>query len=426
MTLTETAYWTKRLSVVIGGFLFVAIIVLYVFLSQNAKPVEPLEYVYPQNTCTQTREEFVENKLQIPSLKIKSDVTPSYTIETPTGQFSDMPAIVNVYRFKPLSAFLTVRDSAQSIAKTLGFDPEAIQKPDSLHYMWEKKNPKQTFIISTRTQHFQFKTDFTDPSLKILNTVAPNEQRAIDLANRMMDKIGLMSNDFLKESPTTKFIIINPDGSFSEASSALDAQLIRIDYHRSIASISVPMDYPNADVIIKKYESKFLRYREESIGGRKYYQFIASIVTPDTQKSTVSVYVGTDPESGYGKIYQIDFFNWYIEDTSCGTYSLISPTVAFDKIQSGEASLVYLNDKNGDTVKPYSPRSVQAFHVYDMFLAYYDSVEEQKFLQPIYIVSGEAIFSDGRKGQFYFYVPAIDYDVIRDAPKQTTSTANVQ
>ena len=424
MTLTETAYWTKKLSVVIGIFLFVSILSLYIYLRQSNKTIEPQEYIYPQNTCTQTKDEFLKHKLVIPSLKIKADITPTYTIETPSGQFSAMPSIVNVYKFETLTAFLTVKDKAQEIAQILGFDPEKIQKPDSLHYAWEKENPRQTFLISTRTRHFQFKTDFTDPSLKIMKTSAPTEAKAIKKANDIMNKIGLLSRDFKKEDPLIKYIVINPDGSFSEAHSPSDAQLIRIDYRRSIPSISIPKNYPKADKIIKKYQTPFLRYREDQIDGKDYYQFIASVVNTDTQKSTVSVYVGSKPDSGSATIYQIDFYNWYIDPQPCGTYFLTSPTVAFDKVQSGEASLVYLNDKNGDTVRPYTPRSVQAFNVYDLYLAYYDSVTEQKFLQPIYIVSGEAIFSDGKKGRFYFYVPAIDYDLIRNAPKKTISSTN--
>ncbi len=424
MTLTETAYWTKRLSIVIGGFLFIAITSLYIYLRQTNKKPTPIEYIFPQNTCTQTKAEFLKNKLNIPSLKINNDIKPTYSIETPSGQFSDMPAIVNVYKFKELTAYLTVKDTAIKIAEILGFDPNSIEKPDSLHYSFKKKYPKQTLVFSTSTQHFQLQTDFTDPKLKIIRTKAPSKEAAIEYANSIMNKIGLLSSDFRKQSPLIKYIKISPDGTFSEAPSESEAQLIRIDYRRSIPAIAIPQTYPNAQQIIAKYKSSVLTFREDTIQNKNYFELVAPIVTADTQKSTVSVYVGSSPDTGYPTIYQIDFFDWYINDIPCGTYALISPSVAFDKIQSGEGSLVYLNDKNGDTVKPYTPRSVQAFNVYDMYLAYYDSVDEQKFLQPIYIISGEAIFKNGNKGRFYFYVPAIDYDIIQNAPATKNKQSN--
>ena len=83
--------------------------------------------------------------------------------------------------------------------------------------------------------------------------------------------------------------------------------------------------------------------------------------------------------------------------------------------------MVYLNDKNGDTVAPYKPRKVSKFTILDLALGYYDAPEEQEFLQPIYVFIGEATFSDGRLGRFYFYLPAIDYSIIQDAPPDTPS-----
>jgi hypothetical protein len=150
------------------------------------------------------------------------------------------------------------------------------------------------------------------------------------------------------------------------------------------------------------------------------------LVAEDTQKSNISVYVGQNPhrETTIPYIYQIDFINWYLEDSKCGTYALISPTTAFDMVQNGKGSLVYLNEKEGDTIRPYEPIDVASFNVYDLYIAYYDSTAEQKYLQPIYIISGEAVFTNGHKGQFYFYVPAINYDVIVDAPPIQTGNGS--
>ncbi|MBU1119876.1 hypothetical protein KKA50_01620, partial [Patescibacteria group bacterium] len=51
-------------------------------------------------------------------------------------------------------------------------------------------------------------------------------------------------------------------------------------------------------------------------------------------------------------------------------------------------------------------------------LTYFESATEQKFLQPVYVISGEVIFSNDTKGEFDFYYPAIDYDNVQNKIEQ--------
>ena len=47
-------------------------------------------------------------------------------------------------------------------------------------------------------------------------------------------------------------------------------------------------------------------------------------------------------------------------------------------------------------------------------LYYYESPEEQEYLQPIYVLSGEVIFAGDIRGKFDIYYPAIDYTLVQD------------
>jgi hypothetical protein len=75
---------------------------------------------------------------------------------------------------------------------------------------------------------------------------------------------------------------------------------------------------------------------------------------------------------------------------------------------------VSLIDTNGDTVVDYIPRSVKKFTIMYVNLTYFESAQEQAYLQPVYVISGEVIFSNDTKGEFDFYYPAIDYDNVQD------------
>jgi hypothetical protein len=113
-------------------------------------------------------------------------------------------------------------------------------------------------------------------------------------------------------------------------------------------------------------------------------------------------------------IYQVDFTYWPIEVESCGTYELVSPAYVLDKVQDGEGSLVYLNDKNGDEIEEYQPRSVQKYIIYDITIAYYEPLTQPIFLQPIYVITGETVFKDSSRGEFHIFYPAINYDLVHD------------
>ena len=50
----------------------------------------------------------------------------------------------------------------------------------------------------------------------------------------------------------------------------------------------------------------------------------------------------------------------------------------------------------------------------DVLIVYYEDREELDYLQPVYLVTGEAIFTDGTKGSFDFFYPAINYEIVQD------------
>ena len=49
------------------------------------------------------------------------------------------------------------------------------------------------------------------------------------------------------------------------------------------------------------------------------------------------------------------------------------------------------------------------------------------YMVPLYLISGEAIFTNDTKGEFEFYYPAINYDVIQnkiELPEPVVETKN--
>jgi hypothetical protein len=251
----------------------------------------------------------------------------------------------------------------------------------------------------------------------------PTENEAIALAKNAIRKLDILGSDYnynVAGNITTHLIDINPDKSYSEAPSLADAELIRVDLHKSKPMISVRDNIQNSSAIINNLSNTIGEPTEEEViindKRVKVFNYSTIVTYPNPTTSNVSIYIGPEDENSkiLPNVYRIEFTYWQLEQESCGTYELVSPSYAIDKVQNGEGSLVYLNDKDGDEVEEYQPRSVEKYTVYNIDIAYYESINQPTFLQPIYVISGDATFKNGNRGEFHFFYPAINYDIVED------------
>jgi hypothetical protein len=424
MTLTEAAFWTKRLGVIaLGALVIFTTIVLMLTLQKEQKM--PPQYLTSNYACTQTREEFLEYRLEIPSLELAEGSEMVFQIDTDTGKIDALPEIVNVFEFNNPIQSVTAQADAKVLANRMGFDPDSVTRKGTESYIWVDRENSRTLEIQARNLNFSFKTDPAKIKEVIRDSTLPSEQEAKSKAANILRSLGLglYSEDYSKGNHKTTFIKINPDGSFSKAASHVDADLIRVDFMRSKSMITIPSNIVGSDTMIQNLtkrlpeppvvETRIINEKRVDV-----YTFNTPVSFPRTQESNISVLVGAEQrrarDLALNGIYQIEYTNWPINVESCGTYELLSPQVAIDKVQAGEGSLVYLYDIDGDDVVDYTPRKVKRFLVFDVFVVYYEEREESRFLQPVYLISGEAIFENDVKGLFDFFYPAINYDIIQD------------
>ncbi len=423
MTLTEAAFWTKRFGVIaLGAFAIFLIVILLLTLRQE--DAMPPEYLTANYACTEKREDFLSEKLEIPSLNLADGSEMVFEINTDTGKIESIPQIVNVYRFNNPTQSLSAQADAKILSKKLGFDPDSIIRRGTQSYVWVDRDTGRTLEIQAKNLNLSLKTD---PAVirEALNTGnLPSEQEAKTRAANALRTLGIYTDDYSSGNHQTTYIDINPDGSFSKAASASEAELIRVDFVRKKSMITISSNIVGAETMVQTLskklpeapavESRIINDEKISIS-----TFNTLVSFPQTQRSNISVYVGalykgTKLNSSISTIYQIDYTYWPIEVDACGTYELISPQTAIEKIQSGEGSLAYLYEKGGDDVVEYTPQRVKKFLILDVNLVYYESWNESNYLQPVYVVSGEAILSNDTKALFDYYYPAINYSIVQD------------
>jgi hypothetical protein len=437
MTLTEAAFWTRRVGVIviIAGVIF---IIVAIILTSTANGPLPPEYLTANWACTETKEEFLEHKLEIPSLQVNTDSENVFEIQTDTGKVNDLSSleIINVYKYKEQVQQLNNQLRATEIAVSLGFEPEGITRKGTTHYLWTDSSNSRSLQITAKDLNFIMTTNGEYIRNIVKENPLPAENEAISLAKNIIRRINLIGSDVNYNdigNIKTHLIDINPnDRSYSEAPSLADAELIRVDLHKTKPMISIRNDIENFNAMVNSLDRTIGEGTVESIivNDQKVevYNYSTIVTYPNPSSSNISLYIGPpDPNSTkMPNLYRIEFTYWPLEKESCGTYELVSPSYAIDKVQNGEASLVYLNDKNGDEVIEYQPRSVKKYVIYTIDIAYYEDITQPSFLQPIYVISGEAIFKNDTRGEFHFFYPAINYDIVGDRilPTQTVETEN--
>lgn len=422
MTLTEAAFWTKRFGVIALG-LIVVLVLGVLILTYEPPATAPEKYLKPNFACTEKREEFLETGvLEIPSLKLAEGSNMLFEINTDTGKINDAIEIVNMYAYNNPTQAWDARLRAKALATKLGFEGDRISREREGFYEWENSAFRKTLSVNAKNQNFSMKTD-TLFAKRIGETGSlPSEQEAKSKARNALSSLSLLNSDFSSEN-NVSYITINPDGSFSKALSSSEAHLVKVDFVREKSLVTINSDIVNAKDIVKRFEDTIGQeaVQENTIIDDKkvdMYTFNTRVVLPKSQESNISVYVGVenkDQRGAFASIYQIDYTYWPLAVESCGTYKLITPQIALNRIQNGEGSIAYLYDANGDDISEYSPRVVKKFIVnQNMRLFYYESPEEQDFLQPVYVLSGETIFEGDVTGRFDIYYPAIDYSLVQD------------
>jgi hypothetical protein len=423
MTLTEAAFWTKRFGVVVLGILGVFVLFVIIYIFRPTAPPDP-KYQEGNFACTANKEEFAQNLLTIPSLEILNEETSiDISIATDTGTYDDdLPDYVNVYRYVDLGQKLNAQAEAKILAKGLGFEPEEIRRNSSnTNYLWQDRITGRSLNVTARDQNFVFNTDVSMIREVRSKSDLPTESEAISLATNALRSLGKLKEDFAEMITSVHLINIEGDDSYSEAESLLEAELIRVDFLVKIPLITLRTDLVGVEPAIRTLQRKGMTYEigEEVIDEERVevYKFNTLITHQNPVKSNVSVYVGAKNENFerlvLPNIYKIEYTTWTIDPISCGTYRLIEPSVAAQRVQNGEGSIVFIN-YNNDEVIQYQPQLVKNFIMTDVYITYYEGQVEQNYLQPVYTFEGVAELEDGTQADYYIYYPAIDYDSLED------------
>lgn len=340
-TLTEVTYYLRK-GLIFGTFfaIFATIAGIGIYVAvQNAKENVPIPTPSPKVSFGPLP------KLSFPQSKAYPASFELLTIEghPPPGTSS-----AQVYLVPKKSPTLFSRKEAEKFAQGLGFtgDPETVT--DTV-YTYTEPDTNSTLVLDTVTKNFTLKRNYIDISI-FEDKPNTNETKLTQLTRQYFRNLGVWSDD-LQNSTTTYFRYEGQ--TLVGASKPSDAQVTRVDYF--VPSINnMPIITP-----FKFTSGVYLLFTASD-------QAITNILEASFQ------YYPPEPNN----------------PSFVSTYPTTSGQDAWDKLVAGGAYIA-------------SPLSTgDKALIREIYLAYYQDVQYQPYLQPVWVFEGD--------NQFVAIVPAID------------------
>lgn len=304
--------------------------------------------------------------------EIKTQPEINYQISFSQDFFSKLPTQLNVYQIKAISDQEVVNKFAE-IASELDFltKPSIQGTGETTFFVWQEE--EKFLKVNSRTGQFVFqgKTPLT------IGSVTPQE--AESLVKEKLSQWDLLD----QEAPT------------------------RITYF-GVAGLELePITNPNlADI----YEVVFLSSVDD-------YPLVGFGPAENLAQAQVTK---------EGQLISLEYLFHQISQEKVGTYPVKPGQQVLAEIQQGQGKIFRLKTEVGveTNLDPQNP--IKAIDLNFVKLVYYESVEKQEYLQPIYFFSGSAVLENDEVLEVSLYLPAISSEWLISTSPTPTSGFSVE
>lgn len=340
--LTEISFYSRKI-IKIGFFLFIGFFVAKFILQTGVQiwnRFNPAPAAAPTVSFGKLPAINFSQKEKIGGLNFK--------LETPTGVLPQFPDRLKVFFMPSQRPNLLALDRARQQAASLGFKAEPKKLSEKI-YQWEKTvDAKIVFKIDIFSGSFVYNYDWQSDQSVLAGKNIPGEEGV------KKDSLSFLS----------KALALEMDLS----SGRIEVNYLQLDGDELVPAIAVSeANFVKVDIFRQNIEE-------------------LEVLTTDPAKGMVSFLVSGARE--YEKKIVEVVYNYYpVKYDSWGTYPIKTADQAWQELKSDQG-FVSRWDGSGSQII-----------IRRVYLAYFDSEEQQKFLQPIIVFEGD--------DNFFGYVPAI-------------------
>jgi hypothetical protein len=281
-----------------------------------------------------------------------------------------------VYKFKPVPYSYLAGKNALSDAVKLGFtEADLTTDLKGNIYKWRSIRTGAILEILTETRELKLTTNLMGRDTDFI-VGSIDEKSAKATAQKLFESLGRFTDGYYPSGSAVAYLGRYSPGSLVETKYPREAQMARVDFYRYINN------YP--------------------------------VLGPDPKKGLLEAYVRTPPkdlrESSTLDNPVIEAYFWEINPDSRATYPIITADEAWKSVKAGKGVTANVTPRDANPFVPYTSTRVESILIDNIYLAYYDTPNPQRFLQPIYVFDGKYTTRGTDGGYITIYFPAITRD----------------
>jgi len=351
-TLTETAYFSRKTINygIIGIIIFIILRIIWsLFINYwtiaHPPPPPPPNVLYGNIPPPVFPKEGFINNL-------------TFKLETATGSLPESSPSAKVYFMPAASANLLSLDRASEKAIRMGFNGNPISL-NSEEYLWtDPQIPLRTLKVNIVTGNISLRYDYREDQTILQDKNLPSEAQAIEEAKNILKNYDL-SRDDLENGDIKVQKLLLQGGMLVDVGSISESDFIRVQFQRNISP----------DI---------------------------QIVTPGINLAPAVVTI-SGSQDAVKRVIEIDFNYQLIDKENSATYPIKDPSSAWEELKGGKGYVANRGDMENNKV------------IRNIYIAYYDSLKPQTYLEPVYVFEGD--------NNFKAYVTAITNDYLEPLPK---------
>jgi hypothetical protein len=271
--------------------------------------------------------------------EVPSYATPEYKLETISGNLPALPTIGKVYVVGINRSRLMTLDRMKQKARGVGLGNEELAL-DERTYRFTSPTLPTDMIFDVITGSFSYRYDWTMDKTVYNTFDVPIGNAAISEAQRFLDRLGALPDDLAKGNA-------------------------KIVYLAATSSAMVPKNSP--------YEANFVRvdlFRADKDEMK--------VVTTGMDTSPVNVIISGS--TGDKRVVQANYYFSQVIGDDYSTYPLKPVTTAWQELIAGGGYIAKRTTEQIVVIRRVS-------------LAYFESNEQQSFLQPVFVFEGDGGFA---------------------------------
>jgi len=342
-TLTETAYQTRKAI----NWTILAIISYVILRLLWGIFVSIFFAIFPPKAPPPNHIFGVLPAVKFPAPIASPSGTLTFRLETIEGSVPKASESATVYFMPKLAPNLLGLTNATAFAKRMEFTKDPIQETKYLYRFEDADTPLRILRYDIVSKNFILRYLYDRDMAVFSERNIPIADAAKLEAKNILQTYGLYEKDIENGTNTVQFLKLSGN-TLVQTTSLSQADSVRVDFYRA------------------------------PIGNTK-------IVTPYPNEGPIS-FVFSGSKDIKKRVLQFAYTFWPIDYQTTATYGLKPSSLAWTELQNGQGYIVRY------------PKTMTAV-IRKVYLAYYDSMDPQTYLQPVFVFEGDE--------DFMAYVPAV-------------------